>query len=412
MLRRLFVLSAGLVVIAACTVDGDSDPSPVGTTPVATTEVSSEPTAVSELPGRLVVLDTDGNIVTIEPDGSDPLAVTDDAGESARYSQPSWSPQSDRIAWAEIATTGFGVGLSDPDGEDRTTIPMSAPPFYMYWSPDGQGMGVLHNGPQGAIEFELIDVDTLTSSIVASGTPFYFSWSPDSDRVVIHVGGDTFDTIDLEGVTTDLGATGGAYQSPHWTRSGIFHLGVNGLEVRDPSGEAQILATAPGSIALVANQQGTRVAVRSFVPDDQGGISAALSETPALPSNAVVVVDVASGEVSEVISSPSIGFFWSPDGEALLVLEPTGGAAEASVLVWQDGKTRSLSTIVPQTSFVTEVLQFFDQYSQSLQLWSPDSSAVVLVGIVDGEEGIWVQGVETGAPVKVFDGGWAAWSNR
>jgi len=403
MLRRVSVALVILLLSAACTVDGTST--------TQTTESAAEPTGVGGLPGRLVVLDSEGNVVTIDPDGTNPSPITGDAGDTARYSQPSWSPQSDRVAWAEITETGFGVSLSGPDGQDPKTITMSAPPFYLYWSPDGEAIGVLHNGLQGDIEFEMIDVAAATTSILASGTPFYFSWSPESDRVVVHVRQTIFGILDLEGEPTDLGATGETYQSPHWTPSGIFHLGVDGLEVKDPSGEARVLATATGSIALVANHQGSRVAVQSFVGQDDGGISVALSQTPALPTNAVAVVDVVTGEVSEVTSSPSIGFFWSPDGESLLVLEPTGDGVETEVLVWNDGTTRSLSTITPEPGFVSEVLQFFDQYSQSLRLWSPDSSAVVLVGAIDSQPGIWVQDVASGGPVKVFDGSWAVWSN-
>jgi TolB protein len=365
---------------------------------------------ISEFPGRLVVVDQVGNIVTIDPDGSDQSAVTADAGQTATYAQPSWSPQSDRIAWAEITDSGVGVGLSGAQGDERTVIPMNAPPFYLYWSPDGQSIGVLHNGLQ-AIEFEVVDVEAASTSIVASGSPFYFSWSPESDRVVAHVQGDIFAVIHRDGIARDLGDTGAGYQSPHWTPSGIFHLGEGGLEVRDVAGEAQILARAPGSVALVANPQGTRVAVQAIDVEEPGGITAAVSEIPVLPSNAVAVVDVATGAVAEVTLSPSIGFFWSPDGEALLVLEPTGSAAEVDVKVWADGETRRLFTIAPQPAFVREVLQFFDQYSQSLRLWSPDSSAVVLVGEVGDEQGVWVHDLDQSDPVKVFDGGWAVWSN-
>jgi len=94
-----------------------------------------------------------------------------------------------------------------------------------------------------------------------------------------------------------------------------------------------------------------------------------------------------------------------------MVLEPTGAAAEVDVQVWAGGETRTLFTIAPQPAFVRDVLQFFDQYSQSLQLWSPDSSAVVLVGEVGDEQGVWVHDLDQSDPVKVFDGGWAAWSN-
>lgn len=412
--RPLLWAAVLLLVTAACTADGISDEGSTTTGVAPTTTTSAPQTSdVSDLPGRLVVLDGGGNIVTIDPDGSNPVAITEDAGESARYAQPSFSPVADTIVWAEITTTGTGLGSSDGQGRERVAIPMTAPPFYMFWSPDGNGIGVLHNGLQGTIEFEMVDVDAATTEVVASGAPFYFSWSPDSSQVAVHVQLEVFAALDRDGNSTDLGSTAPGYQAPHWTPAGIFHLGENGLELRDPTGQARIVATAPGPVAFVTNQQGTRLAVQSFVAEEQPGISATLSETPALPANSVAVLDVASGEVMEVTTALSIGFFWSPDGEALLVLQPTDdGSGEVEILVWRGGETTRLFRMAPHPSFVEGVLQFFDQYAQSLPLWSPDSSAFALAGAVDGEVGIWVQSIGGGEPVKVFDGTWAAWSNR
>jgi TolB protein len=407
-MQRFLLAVAGLLLVGACTAGDDSGSS----TTAAVTIPSSTESGPGVSSGRLVVIDQEGNVVTVSPDGSDQRAVTDDAGEAIRYAQPSWSPESDRIAWAEITAEGFGVGLSDPEGGERSVIPMNAPPFYLHWSPNGQSIGVLHNGPQGAIEFEFVDVEDLSTAVVASGSPFYFSWSPESEQVVVHVQGEIFGLIELDGTTTDLGATAVAYQSPHWTPSGIFHRGEQGLELRDVAGAAQVLATARGPLALVANQAGTRVAVQSIADDGPGGVTAATSETPMLPPNAVAVVDVATGEVTQITERPSIGFFWSPDGEKLLVLDPTGEAAEVNALVWDGEETTTLFNFVPHPALVGDVLQFFDQYSQSLRLWSPDSSAVVVVGAVEGEPGIWVHEIEGSGPVDVIDGSWAAWSQQ
>ena len=141
------------------------------------------------------------------------------------------------------------------------------------------------------------------------------------------------------------------------------------------------------------------------------GVNAAITETPAVPSNTVVVIDVDSGEMSEVVNSTSIGLFWSPDGESLLVLDPDeGGAAELTALVWRGGETNEVSTISPNPSFVTEVLRFFDQYGQSLQLWSPDSAAFALPGAIGEDPGIWVHLLAGGDPVNVHDGSWVSWS--
>ncbi|HWL50549.1 MAG TPA: hypothetical protein VNT92_11775, partial [Acidimicrobiia bacterium] len=125
----------------------------------------------------------------------------------------------------------------------------------------------------------------------------------------------------------------------------------------------------------------------------------------------VVVIDIDSGEMSEVVASTSIGLFWSPNGESLLVLSPDqGGAAELTTHVWRAGETIELSTMSPNPGFVTDVLRFFDQYGQSLQLWSPDSAAFALPGAIDDDLGIWVHLVSGGDPVNVHSGSWVSWS--
>jgi hypothetical protein len=368
-------------------------------------------TDVADLPGRLVILDDDGNVVIIDPDGSDPIPVTDDAGAAAGYRQPSFSPVSGTVVWSEITAEGSGLGWSD-DGRARASVPMSAPPFFMSWSPDGNGIGVLHNSPLGTIDFELVDVGEATSEVVAQGSPFYFSWSPDSQEVVAHVQGDLLGTIDLEGEGSDLGMTAAGYQAPHWVPAGILHLTEDGLELRQLGGDGRILATVPGPVSFVANPQGTAVAIQSFVDADEAppGVDVAISETPSIPGNQVVVLDIASGELANVVDSPSLGLFWSPNGESLLVLIPSAGASELEAVLWRGGEVTEMSRISPHPSLVADVLRFFDQYGQSLQLWSPDSAAFALPGAIDDEPGIWVHTVAGGDPVKVAEGSWVAWS--
>jgi hypothetical protein len=390
---------------AATTSSTVPEPAPTTSTP--------PPTDVADLPGRLVVLDGRGDVVTLDPDGSNPTPITDDAGGGTVYRQPTFSPVADQLAWAEISGTGFGLGSSGGDGDDRVRVPMSSPPFYTSWSPDGSGIGVLHNSTQGAsIDFEMVDVAAGTSQVLASGTPFFFSWSPDSSQVAVHVELAIFATLDRVGETEDLGATADGYQAPHWTPDGIIHLAEDGLELRPIGGESRVLATVPGPVSFVANPQGTRVAIQSFVESEAPGINAAVSPIPALPANRVMVLDIESGELAEAVAGVSIGLFWSPDGEKLLALRlGAEGTGELTTVVWADGAGTELSSIAPHPLFAQEVLQFFDQYGQSLQLWSPDSAAFALPGAIDGDTGVWVHALGGGDPVNVHDGSWVSWSN-
>jgi TolB protein len=382
--------------------------------PSATTEPPLDPSAIvsiEELPGQLVIIDETGNIAVSRPDGSDIVEITDDAGPEAVYAQPTWSNDGQRLIWSEATLeSGVGVGISGAAGNERIHLDMAQPPFYFNWAPNDQTVGVLHNGDAGSIELQLVDVVEGQTRLVAGGAPLYFSWSPSSDMLAAHVGGEGFATLDLDGAVNDLGATSPAYPAPSWIPEGILHVSPRGLELIGPGGEGRILGTAPGPLALVANSTGTRIATQVVTDDSPDAVGVAYVQTPTLPTNKVLVVDLATGEIETITERLSVGFSWSPDGEALLIIEPTTEQGSVALLVWRDGELRRLGVISPHPRFVREVLLFFDQYAQSHSLWSPDSNAVVFPGAVDGDPGIWVYLLNEEEPAKAGEGSWVVWS--
>jgi len=400
-----------VVFVASCTGSGSPESTSDNTSSTSPTlNVSPPPSFEVESVNRLVTLDQSGNIITIDPDGSNPQHVTDDAQGGLTYFQPVWAPVSGMLAWGQISPRGAGVGLSDGSGGGRREVEMSNLPFYIYWAPDGSLIAALHNAPEVGLEFELVDVDGASSSVVDAGAPYYFSWSPDATSLVTHVGGDRLGIVVPGGETIDLGSTAPGYQAPHWTPAGIFYLDVDGLRIRDLDANSRLLAMVPGPIAFVANPQGTMVAVEALTEDGLGQ-TAAFQEGPRIPPNVITVIDAATGEIEVATNGPGIGFFWSPDGGSLLTLEPGDAVGEVDISTWVDGETRPLVTMMPPVSFFRDVLQFFDQYAQSLELWAPDSSAVALAGAIDGESGIWVIPVDGSDPRLVSEGTWVAWSN-
>jgi TolB protein len=360
--------------------------------------------------GRLVLLDDDGNIVTIDPDGANPTAITSDAGDSTVYFQPTWSPDSAALAWGESRAGGFGLGTGAASGESISTVAMTALPFYFYWAPDGEHVAALHNAPGGGLQFEIVDVAGETSSVAGSGAPFYFSWSPDGDAVAVHVGADGFATIETDGETSELGTTAAGYLAPQWTDAGIIHLDTDGLRLQDPGGESRLLAKVPGPTTFVANGQGTLIAAQSF-GEEQPGRIVALQTIPDLPPNAVMVLEVATGTVERATTREAVGYFWSPNGERLLILVAGDQPGHLDALVWEDGGTGLVATFLPSPGLLRNVLPFFAQYAQSFQLWSPDSSAFAFPGAIDGSEGIWVLQLSEPTPRLVSSGSWVAWSH-
>lgn len=386
-----FVAVLGLV-LAACT----------GST-------SGDLTVLEAPVDRLVIIDETGNIVTINPDGTEATAVSDDGGVEVVYFQPMWSPSSDQLAWGRVSQDGFSVGVGDPNGGEVGAVPMPNQPFYLYWSPDERWLGVLHNAGSGGIDLEMVDTENRASSVAATGAPLYFSWNTTGSQIVAHIGESGFHLIDVDGDLTDLGDTGPAYQAPQWTTAGVFHIRESDLILLQPDGAEETVATVSGPSTFVSNREGTSVALQSV---GSGGITVGLETMPAIPLDDLVVLDVVSGEVEQVLEGASVGYFWSPDGESLLIFELIDESGAVDLSVWHEGETSHLVKYEPHGSFFRDVLPFFTQYAQSIELWSPDSSSVAIAGTVDGTRGIWVQSISGGEPEYVSDGFWVVWSPR
>ncbi len=208
----------------------------------------------------------------------------------------------------------------------------------------------------------------------------------------------------------DLGETSSQYQAPQWIPDGILHVSGDRLVLADTSGGEETLARMPGPATFIANSSGNHVALQA-IGVDVPALQAALQPIPEIAPNKVVLLEPATGTVTEVTDEPSIGFFWSPDGRKLLILLPTGEPGEVALVVWEEGRSTELARYIPALSFLQSVLPFFGQYAQSYQLWSPTSDAVTFAGRIGADEGIWVQSLDGSAPAFVSPGGWVAWSN-
>ena len=357
------------------------------------------------LEGRIVIVE-DGDIATIDPDGSNRAEITDD-GSDSQYFQPVWSPDARRMAWGGADSDGFYVGFADDDGGSRARVDVAGFPFYLNWSPDGNQIGILRAGSGSDFDFELIDVPASRASVVDSGAPYYFSWSPQSDAVVVHVGGDRLEIFDEQANPTVIGPTSANYLSPRWTDAGIFYLGPDGVRLRDEVGETALIHAVSGFASVNPNQAGTLVAVHTIAESESLTVSLGVQD---LGRDSVVVVDVETGEVDAVTDRLSVGSFWSPNGASLMVLAVDRDQL-VDVLIWEDGETREVASIEIPISLLSQALAFFDQYAQSWRIWSPGSRAVVLPGSIDGDSGVWVISAEGDEPIRLSAGEWAAWSH-
>jgi|688.fasta_scaffold168163_3 TolB protein len=390
------------------------------TAPAATGATTIDPTMASR--NRLLVQGADGNLFTINPDGTDRFDLTTDASRNRTYSQATWSTTGAQIGWARVdeTTAGFRSALitSRADGRARNEVETTFAPFYLYWSPDDSKLAYLSNWiSQGnqTIALQLLDVanNSTAPTVLGTGQPFYFSWSPDGAQMITHVAGEQIALLTvIDGAVQSVSNVSASFAAPQWSATGDQLLYATAIDnvpqllLTDVAGEKRTLITnlsRNDSVSFSLNQQATHLAY--VETSDQVGFSA---------FGPLFLYDIAAEEFTQLSDGPVLVFAWSPDGQALFFLtaEPAGERVWLRVNIWDGEGVRRFARFAPSPVLLRTYLPFADQYMQSLRFWSPDSRAVVYAGqSEEGERGVWVQPVQGDNPAQlVAEGLFATWS--
>jgi len=373
----------------------------------------SADTEVAPGDGRLAVIDDTGNVVTMAPDGADIVTLLADGGGRVTYFQPIWSPDVSRISVTRSDAGTYSIEIIDVDTGDQTSTVTDVNSFYQYWSPDGSQLASLSSTGPGELGLDLLTIGVAdVPSRLAEGQPLYFSWNPESSNLVAHIGDAPLEVLLPEGTPPEFGVSGD-FSAPQWTEGGILHVGTTPrrqqLMRTTADGGSELIASVLGGAIFTATPDGQRIAVLPAESDDVG-LSVVAQQAPILPRGRLVVVDSGEGGFVEVDAGVVVAFFWDPTGERLLVLEvaDNGGFRWR---VWEDGASQAFPEFVPSPGFLRDLVPFFDQYAQSMTLWSPDGTAFAYPGVLAGEAGIWRQDLSEGNPTRVSGGSWVAWSS-
>jgi len=385
--------------------------------PTTATSAGPAPSVASDvagLRGRLAVLDADGQLVTMDPDGSDEIVLDEVEPGTSQVRQPTWSPDGRSVAWVHVEVSEAGalsasIATAGEDGTRPSTSRTTVVPFYLSWDPTSSRIAYLGAPSDTFIELGVLEAAGRNSGTsLDAGQPVFFSWGPEGDQLLVHIGAERLDRLALDGSTSVVGDRPGTFSVPVWTADGKTFVyssvdeGGQRLVARNVNADrGRPLVAYEGLIAFVVSPDGERVAFQVIQP---GRI---------LPLS---VIDVDGGETVEIVDAPIASFFWSPDGERLLYLDPDPLPDDTGLWfrwgVW-DGTSSFVTPRFALSQLISvEYLQFFEQYAQSMRLWSPDSRAFAYPGTSeDGQEGIWIQSARPHrAPVLVAEGDFVAWS--
>ncbi len=373
---------------------------------VASLQAQSED-PLPDLPGQIAYVGSDFNIYTMRLSNQNQQALTSDAaGQSRQYQWPTWSVDG-RLAYFGAFLEEEQLFLSifiSPDGSEPG-IPVYSQENeifqYAYWSPENceaaerncRDLAVLLSSATRGLFVEIIrNRSNLNENFtVGRGSPFYFSWSPDGNRMLWQRNQQTFEIYDanIDSVTETLEQAPGFVQAPAWSPVddrlllGVLSSGtLSDLIIIEDDETVELVTELDGLISYSWSPDGNYVAYR------------VLSEGNTF--HALFVVDAVSGET--IARSPVTGvisFFWSPDSRKLAYLtlaSPPGSfnaglessgkvaltAQQVTGLTWTvlnvaDSSVQRYGSFVP-TRTMLYMLQYFDQFSQSHRVWSPDSN--------------------------------------
>jgi hypothetical protein len=403
-MRPITFALVGLAVVgAACT--AASDEASTTTTPPTTT-ITAAPAE-----DRLVILTADTTVVVLDRDLQEIASIAPPEGSS--YRQPIWL-DAETLLFSEVMTDGTGalIAADAASGAVAWRTEMSSSPFYFSPSPDGSTTTSLRNNTDGSgLIAELVsrggDVSTLSDR-----SPFYSAWSPDGSSLSTHTGQRTLSVIEGE-VTEVISDSTGNFQAPSWTSSGLFALRTTDqtqiLAVWDGA-EFTDLARIRGTVQFAAS--GGRVAIQSAADDDPTGIAAAFRAQviPRIPAGRLILFDTASTSFEEVNPRFSPFFQWDPAGDRLLYAAfDEGPSLGLTWQVWENGDSEAFLPFTPQSGWFNEVVPFFDQYAQSLSLWSASGSAFAYPTAGDAGPIVVIQPIGGSPANEIEDAIWVSW---
>ena len=456
--RSLVLLLALAIIVAvasSCQERRGGERQVTGTVPPQTQQVPDESSTASQeardmAVNRIAYVGPDGNIFTINPDGTDSrrLTTSDPRVGSAghflaqmsagqvRYFWPTWSPDSTRLAASRVRADQSGTDLFldviDASTGNVATIYENAPntglvargdPHYTYWSPDSRHLVFLASTPEELTMFWVTPEEEGDPVRLTGESPIYFHWSADSSKILMHRGEELLLSLKAsDGLQSpvSLGTVGGAFRAPALSR--------------DSTTMAYVVERS-GSQALYLADAGSQVEdVRPLM--DVGPISAfmwsptreeiAIAETtsPAGPLFERLTLVSSDGAVRKtLVSKPLLAFFWSPKGDriAYVALGPEQRSFTWNYVDTAGGSPVELIEFIPSQAFLT-LYSFFDQYAYSNSVWSPDGSQIVFAGTVGpsslssngtsppGDKVYVLDIVEGASPREIATGAFATWS--
>ena len=363
---------------------------------------------------RIAYVSPNGNLFTVDPDGSGlsqltgSLQAQNDIPEPSSgggiqaqafqmneyYTWPTWSADGTKLAVSKVTleTDGSDISVEVMDsmtGRSETIyenglagLVAEGAPHYIYWAPTGDQLSFLASTPEGLSLFVWDGVTGNSPGVIDRGAPLYYQWSNDAQAMAIHLGPEI---IWAKPLTKD--GPRESFRSPGNFRAlAISPDGASLAYVDEEASEIALYISATNNL-----NQGKKLievgpnAAFMWSPDGTQ-LAVADQSNPRIPLfDRLMLVPLDGGPVTTLTSgagsSEVWAFFWSPAGDKLAWVSVNAQEQELEWVVSpSDGSDNKRLFSFQPSSEVFIMLSFFDQYAYSHSPWSPDGKWLVVAG--------------------------------
>ena len=349
---------------------------------------------------RIAVVGVDGQVRSINPDGTDILEIS---GSEGFFTWPTWAPNGKKLVYSGVVDDANGdpsITLFEYERSTRISrkIHVGEPGFaglladgvvhYPIWSPDSSKVAFIAATQQGGLTLFLDDLeDDPKSQRILDEGPLWLSWSGDSSQLLVHRSENHF-LVNTDGPlkVRDIGVNSIGYRVPAWKpneQTVTF--------ARDVGGSNSILYSAP----VTPDGMGAPMPIVNVSSDpaflwSRDGAKLAIADTsravfylgaPVLVYRELKILDAVDFSEVARIRDNILSYFWSPDGTKIAYVSMLDGRGNLRWTLFnvETGELTRLVDFVPSSDQMT-MFQFFDQYAYSHSLWSPDSRYLVFAG--------------------------------
>ena len=338
--------------------------------------------------------DPSGRIHIVDPEGLQDTTVSEDSGF---FTWPVWSPDASSLVFSGVTLGSPGLPVLemheyDLDTGTTTRLYENEPgmgpilgsmPHYPLWSPDSSILGIMASQSQGLTLLLTEPGLGKPPDTVIRDSPLYAGWSSDSSRLLVHAGAEHYVVNVLGAKTAKLIGTGStAYRAPAW-RAGSNDVALVSSDAQGQQ-ELTVLDVVSGDSLVV--QPVVATVAFSWSPNGRWLAVGETSSPNSIIYDGVRLFSWAWSRSFDAITVPVVAFYWSPDSRYIAYVIPPDarGVFEWRVHEIESGSSWPVAEFDPSNEQAT-MFRFFDQFSQSHSVWSPQSDAIVFSGLLQSD---------------------------